>query len=144
MHTVSVMRKTLSTATRTDGLPNLDLDTGQEVAPGTYSLEDYTYVDLLHNMTRDPSQPVPFGIKHDLLAYFSDLEKVKYIQNKPKMIAQVKTDLPILQTISTRAAYPDTAFLPQPDADKPPEAKGEPTSNAPEPPSAPASDKKPQ
>jgi hypothetical protein len=144
MHTVSVMRSTLSSATKSDGLPNLDLDTGQEVAPGTYSLEDFTYVDLLHNMTRDPSQPVPFGIKHDLLAYFADLDKVKYMQNKPKMIAQVKADLPILQTISTRAAYPDTAFLPQPDEDKPPEAKGEPSSNSPEPPSAPASDKKPQ
>jgi hypothetical protein len=144
MHTVSVMRSTLSNATKSDGLPNLDLDTGQEVAPGTYSLEDFTYVDLLHNMTRDPSQPVPFGIKRDLLAYFADLSKVKYIQPSPDMLAQVKADLPILQAISTRAAYPDSAFLPQPDAAKPPEAKGEPTSNAPEPPSAPASDKNPQ
>jgi len=144
MHTVSVMRKTLAAATTSDGLPNLDLDTGNEVAPGTYSLEDFTYVDLLHDLTRDPSQPVPFGIKHDLLGYFADLDKVKYIQDKPQMIAQVKADLPILNAISTRAAYPNTAFLPQPDEAKPPEAKGEPSSNAPEPASAPASNKKPQ
>jgi hypothetical protein len=144
MHTVSVMRTTLANATSSDGLPNLDLDTGKEVAPGTYSLEDFTYVDLLHRMTRDPSQPVPFGIKRDLLAYFADLVKVKYIQRDTDRIAQVKADLPVLQNISTRAAYPDTAFLPQPDEDKPPEAKGQPSSNAPEPPSSPADQKNPQ
>jgi hypothetical protein len=125
-------------------LPNLDLDTGKEVAPGTYSLEDYTYVDLLHRMTRDPSQPVPFGIKQDLLAYFADLDKVKYIQHDQERLAQVHADLPVLQKISTRAAYPETAFLPQPDAAKPPEAKGKSTSNAPEPPNLPANTKPPQ
>ena len=144
LRTVSVLRTTLASATRSDGLPNLDLDTGNPVYPGTYSLEDYTYVDLLHRMTRDPSQPIPFGIKQDLLAYFGDLSKVKYIATQPKMLTQVNADLPVLQTISTRAAYPDTAFLPQPDADKPPEAKGAPSSNSPEPPSAPASRAKPQ
>ncbi|HKO20573.1 MAG TPA: zinc dependent phospholipase C family protein [Acidobacteriaceae bacterium] len=144
MHTVSVMRSTLAAASKSDGLPNLDLDTGKEVAPGTYSLEDYTYVDLLHRMTRDPSQPVPFGIKQDLLAYFADLDKVKYIRRDTDRLAQVHADLPILQKISTRAAYPDTAFLPQPDAAKPPEAKGKPTSNAPEPPNSPANSKPPQ
>jgi hypothetical protein len=144
MHTVSVMRTTLNNATRADGLPNLDLDTGKDVAPGTYSLEDYTYVDLLHRMTRDPSQPVPFGIKQDLIAYFADLDKVKYIREDRERLAQVKEDLPVLQNISTRAAYPDTAFLPQPDEDKPPEAKGKPSSNAPEPPASPANAKAPQ
>ena len=144
MHTVSVMRKTLAAASKSDGLPNLDLDTGKQVAPGTYSLEDYTYVDLLHRMTRDPSQPVPFGIKQDLLAYFADLDQVKYIRQDEQRVAQVKADLPILQKISTRAAYPDTAFLPQPDEAKPPEAKGKPSSNAPEPPNSPAKNKPPQ
>ena len=144
MHTVSAMRNTLNNATKSDGLPNLDLDTGHPVEPGTYSLEDYTYVDLLHRMTRDPSQPVPFGIKQDLLAYFADLDKVKYIRTDGERLAQVKEDLPVLQKISTRAAYPDTAFLPEPDEDKPPEAKGKPSSNAPEPPASPANAKPPQ
>jgi hypothetical protein len=144
MHTVSVMRNTLNNATRSDGLPNLDLDTGHEVTPGTYPLEDYTYVDLLHRMTGDPSQPVPYGIKQELLAYFADLEKVKYIRNDRERLAQVKEDLPVLKKISTNAAYPETAFLPQPDEDKPPEAKGKPSSNAPEPPTSPANAKSPQ
>ena len=123
MHTTDVLRKTLAKATKSDGLPNLDLDTGAQVYPGTYSLEDYTYADLLHAMAAAPGSPIPFGVKRDLLAYFSDPNKAKYLQRKPAMLAQVKADLPILQTISTKAAYPDTAFLPEPDADLPPDAK---------------------
>jgi len=121
--TTARMRDVLAHATTSDGLPNLDLDTGLEVFPGTYSLEDYTYADLLHAVTSTPSTPVPFGIKRDLLAYFSDLDKVIYLKNKPKLLAQVQADLPILQTISTQAQYPDSAFLPEPDSAKAPDAK---------------------
>jgi hypothetical protein len=123
MKTVGVMRQTLANATKSDGLTNKDLDTGDEVYPGTYSLEDYTYADLLHRMTGDPSTPIPFGIKRDLTAYFADLSKVKYLQRDTKRLAQVQADLPVLKNISTKAAYPDTAFLPEPDEMKPPDAK---------------------
>jgi hypothetical protein len=123
VHTAAVFRQTLAQATTSDGLPNLDLDTGAQVYPGTYSLEDYTYADLLHQMTRDPASPIPFGVRRDLLAYFADLAKVRFLQRKPGMLVQVQADLPILQTISTKAAYPDTAFLPEPDAAKPPDAQ---------------------
>ena len=122
--TTTAFRKILANATTSDGLTNQDLDTGLEVFPGTYSLEDYTYVDLLHRVTSTPSTPVPFGIKRDLLAYFADLDKVVYLKPKPKLLAQVQADLPILQGISTKAAYPDTAFLPQPDEDKAPDPQG--------------------
>jgi hypothetical protein len=119
MLTASTLRQTLAQATHASPLPNKDLDTGDDVYPGTYSLEDCAYVDLLHEMTGDPTQPIPFGIKRDLLAYFADLSKVKYVQSKPRLLAQVKADLPVLQTISTKAQYPETAFLPEPDSDKP-------------------------
>jgi hypothetical protein len=120
VHTAAVLRQTLANATTSGNLPNQDLDTGLDVRPGTYSLEDYTYADLLHQITRDPASPIPFGIKRDLLAYFADPAKAKYIQSDPKRLAGVQSDLPILQTISTKAAYPDTAFLPEPNADTPP------------------------
>jgi uncharacterized protein (DUF433 family) len=119
MHTADALRQSLGEATHSGGLPNKDLDTGDDVYPGTYSLEDYAYVDLLHQMTSDPSRPVPFGIKRDLLAYFSDMSKVKYVQKNRKLRAQVEADLPILKTISTKAEYPPSAFLPEPDEDKP-------------------------
>lgn len=120
MHTATVFRQTLAAATRSDGIPNKDLDTGDLVYPGTYSLEDYTYAELLHAMTSDPATPIPFGIKRDLLAYFADPEKARYLKRKPKLFAQVQADLPILQTISTKASYPDTAFLPEPTDDMAP------------------------
>lgn len=124
MQTADTLRKTLAQATHTQGLANKDLDTGDLVYPGTYSLEDQAYADLLHQMTLNPSQPIPFGIKRDLNAYFSDLTKVKYIQSNPRLLAQVKADLPILQTISTKAQYPETAFLPEPEEDKPDPTRG--------------------
>jgi Zinc dependent phospholipase C len=138
--TTARLRAMLANATKSDGVPNEDLDTGLDVYPGTYSLEDYTYADLLHRVTGSPSTPVPFGIKQDLLAYFADLDKVKYLKQKPKLLAQVQADLPILQTISTNAAYPDTAFLPEPDEDKSPDPQNAPPSSAP--PSGPPTTKK--
>jgi hypothetical protein len=119
MHTTDTLRQTLAKATQSGGLPNKDLDTGDGVRPGSYSLEDYAYADLLHQMTRNPESPIPFGIKRDLLAYFADLSKAKYIQASPKRLLQVQDDLPVLKTISTKAQYPETAFLPEPEADKP-------------------------
>jgi hypothetical protein len=119
MHTAAALRQALGQATHSGGLPNKDLDTGDDVYPGTYSLEDYAYAGLLHQMTGDPTQPIPYGIKRDLLAYFSDMSKVKYIAENPRLLAQVQAELPILKTISTRAAYPDSALLPQPAADQP-------------------------
>jgi hypothetical protein len=119
MQTTDTLRQILAQATHSDGLPNKDLDTGDDVHPGTYPLEDRAYADLLHQMTLDPTSPIPFGIKRDLLAYFADISRVKYIQPNRKLLAQVQADLTVLKTISTKAAYPDTAFLPEPDEDKP-------------------------
>jgi hypothetical protein len=119
MHTTNLLRQTLADADHSGGIANKDLDTGDLVYPGTYPLEDNAYADLLHQMTQDPSSPIPFGIKRDLLAYFADLSKVKYIQNKPKTLAQIQADLPVLRTISTKAAYPETAFFEEPEEDKP-------------------------
>jgi hypothetical protein len=119
MDTASALRTALARATQAGGLPNKDLDTGDAVRPGTYRLEDYAYADLLHQMTSDPTQAIPFGIKRDLLAYFADMSKVKYVENNRKLLARVQADLPVLKTISTKAAYPESALLPEPDEDKP-------------------------
>jgi hypothetical protein len=133
MHTETVFREILAEASHPSGVGNKDLDTGDEVYPGTYCLEDYAYADLLHEMTRAPSSPIPSGIKHDLLLYFGDMSRVKYIQADKKKLAQVEADLPILQTISTKAAYPESAFLPEPDKDKPDPTVPRPASLVPNP-----------
>ena len=129
LHTTAVMRDKLSHATTQDGLANLDLDTGDPIRPGTYRLCDTTYAQLLHKVAATPQQPIPFGIKRDLQAFFADPDKAKYLNDK--QVAQVHADLPILQTVSTRAQYPDTAFLPEPDADLAPAQKEQPDSAAP-------------
>jgi hypothetical protein len=117
--TADTLRQLLTHATTSDGLANEDLDTGDEIRPGTYRLCDLTYADLLHQVTRDPSTAIPFGIKRDLLAYFAEPDKVIYLKRNPKKFAQIQADLPILKTISTKAAYPETALLPEPFADRP-------------------------
>jgi len=117
--TADDLRQRLNQATRSGSLPNKDLDTGDIVYPGTYSLEDYAYADLLHQMTLDPTSPIPFGIKRDLLVYFDDPAKAKYIYSNRKLLAQVRADLPVLRHISTKAEYPDSALLAEPAQDLP-------------------------
>ena len=58
------------------------------VQPGGYSLTDSTYADLLHRLTRSPSQPIPPGIKEDIQAYYAD------------------PDSPITTDLTTLAAMP--------------------------------------
>ena len=117
-HSIDAFRQMLSHAfDPTIGLANQDLDTGDAIRPGTYRLCDSTYADLLHEVASTPTTPIPFGLKRDLQAYFADPEKATYLKRDPVKFARMQAELPILTTISTRAAYPDTAFLPEPDAD---------------------------
>lgn len=98
-------------------LPNRDLDTGQVVKPGGYSLTDKTYAALLHRLTSDPSQPIPPGIKSDVLAYYSDADAAIATKRKPLAWAQVQADLKTLSAMATSAApapYPTYGELPQP------------------------------
>jgi hypothetical protein len=120
VHTIDVLRQTLAHATTAANIPNKDLDTGDTIRPGTYRLCDETYANLLHEIARNPATPIPFGLKRDLLAYFNDPEKAVYLQRNPKMFARMQAELPILVNISTHAAYPDTAFLPEPTEDAAP------------------------
>ena len=119
-HTVDAMRQMLAHATASGVIPNLDLDTGLAIRPGTYRLCDETYANLLHQVASAPSTPIPFGLKRDLLAYFADPDKAIYLKRNPKQFARMQAELPILKTISTHAEYPDTAFLPEPDQDAAP------------------------
>jgi len=119
--TADSLRTLLGQATTSGVIPNKDLDTGDGIHPGNYLLCDLTFADLLHEIARNPATPVPFGIKRDLLAFFADPDQAVYLKRKPAEFARVEAELTILQTISTKAAYPETAFLPEPAADLAPE-----------------------
>lgn len=85
-------------------LPNRDLDTGHVVQPGGYSLTDSTYAKLLHVLTRQPTEPIPPGIKEDILAYYSNLDAPITTKKNPQQWAQVQVDLATLATMPTSAA----------------------------------------
>jgi hypothetical protein len=84
-------------------LPNRDLDTGRVVQPGGYSLTDSTYAGLLHELTRKPAEPIPPGIKKDILAYYANLDAPITTKKNPQQWAQVQADLVTLRTMPTSA-----------------------------------------
>jgi hypothetical protein len=88
-------------------LPNRDLDTGRVVQPGGYSLTDSTYANLLHRLARQPTRPIPPGIKQDIQAYYADPNAPITTKQDPAQWAQVQADL------ATLAAMP-TSTDPQP------------------------------
>lgn len=82
-------------------LPDRDLDTGLVVRPGGYSLTDSTYADLLHRLTRTPTQPIPPGIKENILAYYADPASPITTKKNPAQWAQVEADLVTLTAMPT-------------------------------------------
>ncbi len=82
-------------------LKNRDLDTGNVVQPGGYPLTDSTYADLLHGLTRQPNQPIPPGIKADILVYYSNLELPITTKKDPGRWKQVLEDLETLKAMTT-------------------------------------------
>jgi zinc dependent phospholipase C len=101
--------ETLGPLNPREPLPNRDLDTGQVVKPGGYSLTDTTYAELLHKLTAKPDQPIPPGIKSDVEAYYSDPDAPIETKKHPDEWKKVQDDLKILEAMptSTEAApYP--------------------------------------
>lgn len=82
-------------------LQNRDLDTGQVVQPGGYSLTDSTFARLLHVLTRRPAQPVPPGIKRAIQQYYSNLDLPITTKKDPQRWQEVLADLETLKTMPT-------------------------------------------
>ncbi|MFZ0746272.1 MAG: zinc dependent phospholipase C family protein [Terracidiphilus sp.] len=82
-------------------LPNRDLDTGRVVQPGGYSLTDSTYANLLHRLTRKPTQPIPPGIKRDIQAYYANPDLPITTKKDPEKWKQVQADLLTLNGMPT-------------------------------------------
>jgi hypothetical protein len=81
-------------------LLNRDLDTGNVVKPGGYSLTDATYADLLHRLAVQ-NKPIPPAIKSDILAYYADPNAPIATKKFPLQWAQVQADLATLQGLAT-------------------------------------------
>jgi len=81
-------------------LLNRDLDTGVEVRPGGYPLTDATYANLLHRLAVQ-DQPIPPGIKADILAFYANLNAPITTKKSPQVWAQVQADLVTLKGMPT-------------------------------------------
>lgn len=82
-------------------LKNRDLDTGNVVQPGGYSLTDATYAQLLHQLAQQSNRPIPPGIKEDIQAYYSNLDLPITTKKSPDRWKQVLADLETLKTMPT-------------------------------------------
>ena len=82
-------------------LPNRDLDTGDMVGPGGYPLTDATFAQLLHVLTRQPTQSIPSGIKTSILAYYADSDLPINTKRDPEKWKRVKADLETLKAMPT-------------------------------------------
>ncbi len=82
-------------------LPNRDLDTGQVVKPGGYSLTDSTYANLLHRITLLSGQAIPPGIKADIQAYYANPDAPITTRRNPDRWKQVQSDLATLAAMPT-------------------------------------------
>jgi hypothetical protein len=85
-------------------LPNRDLDTGKVVQPGGYPLTDSTFAHLLHLLTRQPTVPIPPGIKEEIQAYYANLDSPITTKKDPQKWAEVLVDLETLKTMPTSTA----------------------------------------
>ena len=82
-------------------LPNRDLDTGQRVVPGGYPLTDQTYVKLLARVTKDPTRPIPGGLKHDILDYYADADAPISTKRNHKKWAETQKQVQVLTSMPT-------------------------------------------
>jgi hypothetical protein len=87
-------------------LADRDLDTGDVVKPGGYSLTDKTYAALLHTLTSQPKVPIPEGIKEDIQAYYANLDAPITTKKHPEQWKQVLADLQTLKDMPT-SPYPE-------------------------------------
>jgi Zinc dependent phospholipase C len=83
------------------GLADRDLDTGQVVVPGGYPLTDKTYAQLLARITKVPSEPLPAGLKQDVIAYYADPAAPISTRKKAKEWAAIQGQLQILSGMKT-------------------------------------------
>lgn len=84
-------------------LLNRDLDTGYPVQPAGYSLTDATYATLLERLTANPQQPIPPGVKQDVLAYYANLNLPFATRKNHAAWARLQTNLATLRTMPTSA-----------------------------------------
>ncbi len=86
------------------GLANRDLDTGDRTKPGAYKLTDQTYAQLLREITERRRNPVPVGLKQDILNYYATPDAPITTKRDPAVWKRVQSDLARLREMPATAA----------------------------------------
>ena len=100
------MRRLLARFSSDQTLPNRDLDTGAKVRPGGYRLTDETYAELLREITHNDGQPLPPGLKQDILEYYVNPNAPIITKRNRKRWTEVQAELKLLQAADTTAKPP--------------------------------------
>jgi len=87
-------------------LTNRDLDTGDPVKPGRYSLSDTTYAHLLDAVTKDPTVIIPTELRNQLVAYYADPSAPILTKKNKRKWDRVQSQLIILATMKSRRDPP--------------------------------------
>jgi hypothetical protein len=81
--------------------PNVDLDTGLPARPGAYRLKDQTYAKLVNKLAAElaenPAQPIPGGLREDLLAFYANPDAPIETKRHPVEWARLQADLTLLR-----------------------------------------------
>ncbi len=85
-------------------IPNTNFDTGGPVQPGTYSLADKAYADLLDRLKQTQFKNMSPELRANILAYYSDTSIPFATKKKPKEWARLQSDLNDLKAAPTAAA----------------------------------------
>jgi hypothetical protein len=71
------------------------------VKPAGYPLTDETYCKLVHRLVAKPTQPIPPGIKEDILAYYADMNVEFVTKKKDAEWKTLQADLTTLAGMKT-------------------------------------------
>jgi hypothetical protein len=99
---LKILRLVMANYDRIDHyISNRDLDTGANVKPGGYPLTDQTYAQLLAELTKHPTRPIPIQLKHDIQDYYADPLAPITTKKDPKQWAAVQANLKTFDTMKT-------------------------------------------
>jgi len=71
-------------------LPNLNLDTGSKIQPGTYFMQDEAYARLLSNLEREQFKQISPELRSDILTYFGGLSLPAHIKRDKREKTRVE------------------------------------------------------
>lgn len=81
-------------------LPNLDLDTGNPVKPGTYRLTDETYAQLLDQLTSHQGSAINAELRQNILDFYADPDAPIYTKRDAEAWKRVQAELSVLTDVN--------------------------------------------